>query len=191
MCERLAQEGGQSITVSYEKPGVVSHSQARPGDCVISASELPWIDDLFGGLPPTALIADLRVSCPTTPTAISVQHADSVPGAVLQHAADQKLHEFGVKCGAAGRAAITLPHVWIFHPWIMDVYGGIHATFLEDLRGIAALLVRRRLGRRPHDDPRDKAAAAALLNVLLTLLSFTLQRQLFRFFEGALAPPAQ
>jgi hypothetical protein len=70
----------------------------------------------------------------------------------------------------------------------MDVYGGLHPVFLADIRGLADCIARGAAGRMPSPTA-DAAASADAANDLLTLLSFELQRQLFKFFEVTLDPP--
>ena len=114
--------------------------------------------------------------------------SDTVPDSAMDASFRQKLSAFDAKCGPAGRAAIPLAHVWTFHPWVMDVYGGMHSVFLDDIHGLAAHVARGTLGRRPST-PSDDSSASSLASDLLTLMSFELQRRLFKFFEDTLDPP--
>ena len=116
--------------------------------------------------------------------------SDSVPDSAVNAGHRLKLSDFKEKCGPAGRAAIPLAHVWTFHPWVMDVYGGLHSGFLEDLRGIAAHIARGATGRVPGSSG-DARVSSASTRDLLTLLSFELQRQLFRFFDDTLDLPSR
>ena len=70
----------------------------------------------------------------------------------------------------------------------MDVYGGLHPAFLRDIHGLADCIARGAIGRTPSPAV-DAAASADSATDLLTLLSFELQRQLFKFFEVMLDPP--
>jgi len=96
-----------------------------------------------------------------------------------------KLREFATKCGPPGRAAITLAQEWEFRPWVIDVYGGVHATMREDVHGLSAFIAEGRAGRRVSDAV-DAATVASTANSIMTGFSYELQRQLFSFFERRL-----
>ena len=148
----------------------------------MTAAELPWlIERNTDGLPSTALIIDLKVVAPVCFSYVSIG-SDQLPGKALAAGAAEKLSSFQRKLGPRGLAAIALPHIVTFHPWVCNVFGDLHPTMAADIKGLAECIARGSRGRSPSAAAAS-GRAASVENRLLVGLSFTRQHLLFNFFE--------
>jgi hypothetical protein len=112
-------------------------------------------------------------------------NAHLVPGRALQLAADAKEREYRIKLGAAGPAAVALPRVTVFHPWVCDIYGSVHPTLDADLHGLAEHIMLGSLNRGLSSSAGE-ARSAAIVSKVQSQFSFELQRHMFSFLEGRL-----